>query len=108
MANKFNNEKWLTIGLLPLMWLVYFAFEIITGRVNDFYTLIMNLLLTIVFALTGWFIYFLSKKYKRGFSNKVVFIIFLILMLIDQGIKIIIKLFFFNKYIEIIKGFLSF
>ena len=108
MANKFNTEKWLTIGLLPLMWLVYFAFEIITGRVGDFYTLIMNLLLTIIFALTGFIIYILSKHYKHGFSKKVIFIIFLILMIIDQGIKIIIKLFFFNKYVEIIKDFLSF
>ena len=108
MANKINKEKWLTICLLPIMWLLYFAFEIITGRVNDFYTLIMNLLLTIVFAITGIFIYYMSKKYSNGFSSKVVILIFIILMLIDQGIKIIIKFFFFNNYIEIIKGFLSF
>lgn len=108
MTNKINKEKWLTIGLLPIMWILYFAFEIITGRVNDFYTFIMNLLLTIVFALTGWIIYFVSRKYNKGFSRKVVIIIFVILMLIDQGTKILIKFFFFNKYIEIIKNFLSF
>lgn len=108
MSNKINKEKWLTICLLPIMWLLYFAFEIITGRVNDFYTLIMNLLLTIVFAITGIFIYYMSKKYSNGFGSKVVALIFIVLMLIDQGIKIIIKFFFFNNYIEIIKGFLSF
>lgn len=108
MANKINKEKWLTICLLPIMWLLYFAFEIITGRVNDFYTLIMNLLLTIVFAITGIFIYYMSQKYSNGFSSKVVILIFIILMLIDQVIKITIKFFFFNDYIEIIKGFLSF
>lgn len=108
MSNKINKEKWLTICLLPIMWLLYFAFEIITGRVNDFYTLIMNLLLTIVFAITGIFIYYMSKKYSNGFSSKVVILIFIILMLIDQVIKITIKFFFFNNYIEIIKGFLSF
>lgn len=108
MNNKINKQKWLTICLLPIMWLFYFLFEIITGRVNDFYTFIMNLLLTIIFAITGLLIYNISKRYSNGFSSKVVFIIFIILMLIDQGTKIIIKSFFFNEHIEIIKGFLSF
>ncbi|MBS5886875.1 MAG: signal peptidase II [Clostridium sp.] len=108
MTNKFNKDKWLTIGLLPIMWLLYFAFEIITGRVDNFYTLAMNLLLTIVFAFTGWIIYITSQKYSNGFTSKVVFIIFLVLMLIDQGIKFIIKLFYFDNYFEIIPKFLSF
>lgn len=108
MTNKFNKDKWLTIGLLPIMWLLYFAFEIITGRVDSFYTLSMNLLLTIVFAFTGWIIYITSQKYSNGFTSKVVFIIFLVLMLIDQGIKLIIKLFYFDNYFEIIPKFLSF
>lgn len=108
MTNKFNKDKWLTIGLLPIMWLLYFAFEIITGRVDSFYTLSMNLLLTIVFAFTGWIIYITSQKYSNGFTRKVVFIIFLVLMLIDQGIKLIIKLFYFDNYFEIIPKFLSF
>lgn len=108
MTNKFNKDKWLTIGLLPIMWLLYFVFEIITGRVDSFYTLSMNLLLTIVFAFTGWIIYITSQKYSNGFTSKVVFIIFLVLMLIDQGIKLIIKLFYFDNYFEIIPKFLSF
>ena len=65
MSNKFNKEKCLTVGLLPIMWLLYFAFEIITGRVKDFYTLFMNLLLTVIFAFTGWIIYLISIKYKK-------------------------------------------
>lgn len=108
MAKIKNKEKWLTVGLLPIMWLIYFAFEIITGRVNDSYTLVMNLLLTLVFAFTGLIIYYFSNKYSKGFSNKIVISIFIILMLIDQGIKLIIKFFFFDNYLEIIKGFLSF
>ena len=103
-----NKEKWLTISLLPIMWLLYFAFEIITGRVNDFYTFFLNLSLTIIFALTGWIIYLASQRYNNGFNTKTVIKIFISLMLIDQVIKIIIKFFFFNNYIEIIEGFLSF
>ena len=108
MTNKINKEKLLTISLLPIMWMVYFLFEIITGRVNDFFTFIMNFLLIIVFAITGYLIYFISRKYNMGFSNKSVIIIFITLLLIDQTIKIVIKIFFFNDYLEIIKGFLSF
>ena len=108
MFNKFNKEKLLTITILPIMWLAYFIFEIVTGRVNNFYTFITNLLLTIIFAFTGWIIYLISRKYNNGFKNKTVFIIFLTLMAIDQGIKLIIKFFFFDKYFEIIKDFLYF
>lgn len=108
MIKKFNTEKWLTIGLLPLMWLLYFIFEIITGRVDDLYTLVTNLSLIFIFGLVGYLIYFLSQKYTHGFSNKIIFIIFFTLMIIDQGIKVIIKFFFFNSYTEIINNFISF
>lgn len=108
MNINFNKDKLLTIGILPVMWLVYFTFEIITGRVNDLYTLILNLSLTLIFALVGFMIYTISQKYANGFSNKILFITFTVLMLIDQGIKFIIKLNFFDTYFEIIPNFLSF
>lgn len=108
MKKVFNKDKLLTIGILPIMWLIYFLFEIITGRVNDMYTLILNLSLIIVFAIVGLLIYVLGKHYSKGFSGKKVFSIFALLMIIDQGIKITIKLFFFDTYFEIIPKFLSF
>lgn len=108
MNNRFNKDKILTVSILPLMWLIYFIFEIITGRVKDLYTLITNLALTLLFALVGYIVYILSQKYSDGFSGKTVFKIFSLLMVIDQGIKLIIKQFFFNDFYEIIKGFLYF
>lgn len=108
MKKLFNKDKLLTIGILPIMWLVYFLFEIITGRVKDLYTFILNLSLIIVFAIVGLIIYILGELYSKGFRGKKVFSIFSILMLIDQGLKIVIKLFFFNNYFEIIPKFLSF
>ncbi|SLK22904.1 Putative membrane protein [Clostridium chauvoei JF4335] len=108
MRRKINHEKLLTISLLPAMWLIYFLFEIITGRVKDSYTFILNLSLIFVFAFTGWIIYYFSQKYSKGINSKRLFFIFFILMLLDQGIKIIIKFFFFEKYFEIIPNFLSF
>lgn len=108
MNIKNNKEKLITIVILPIMWLIYFAFEIVTGRINDFYTFIVNLLLTLLFALTGYIIYLLSKKYENGFKKNNVFRIFIVLMIIEQGIKIVIKKYFFNYYLELIPGFLSF
>lgn len=108
MNNNFNKDKILTISILPLMWLIYFAFEIVTGRVKDFYTFITNLALIVLFALVGYIIYILSTKYSHGFSGKGVFKIFILLMIIDQGIKLIIKKFFFNDFHEIIKDFIYF
>lgn len=108
MNNRFNKDKILTISILPLMWLIYFAFEIVTGRVKDFYTLITNLALIFLFALVGYIVYILSNRYSNGFNGKTVFKIFLVLMVIDQGIKLIIKKFFFNDFYEIIRDFIYF
>lgn len=103
-----KNLKFLTISILPLMWTVYFLFEIVTGRVNDYPTFLGNIGLIILFALVGYWFYIVSLKYTNGFTTKGILFIFAILMLLDQGIKLIIKLFFFNDFIEIIKDFLSF
>ncbi|GAB6168557.1 hypothetical protein JCM1393_10170 [Clostridium carnis] len=108
MKISFNKDKFLTIGILPAMWLLYFIFEIVTGRVRDLYTLSLNLSLIFVFAFTGWIIFLVSKKYSNGFATNAIFIIFSTLMIIDQGIKVLIKMFFFNNYFEIVPKFLSF
>ena len=108
MEKKFNKDKWIIVSILPVMWLIYFAFEIITGRVNDLYTLILNLSLIFVFGFVGYLIYILGGKFPDGFSGKTLFMIFSILMIIEQGIKIIIKFNFFDYYFEIIPNFLSF
>ena len=76
MNKHYNKDKLIIIGGLPLMWLIYFAFEIITGRVKDIYTFSLNLLLTLVFALTGYIIYKLSNKFKNGFTSRKVILIF--------------------------------
>ncbi|MGL5085943.1 MAG: signal peptidase II, partial [Clostridium sp.] len=108
MKKDFNKDKLLTIGILPIMWLLYFLFEIFTGRVKDIYTLILNLSLVIVFGLVGLFIYTLGLRYANGFNTKKVFAMFTFLLIVDQGIKIIINSFFFHEYFEIIPKFLSF
>lgn len=108
MKHSFNKDKLLTIGILPAMWLIYFLFEIFSGRVTDLYTLILNLSLVLVFAFVGWIIYKYSIKSLNGLKTKTLISTFIILMLLDQGLKIIIKFNFFNTYLEIIPDFLYF
>lgn len=103
-----NKNKIITIAILPLMWLMYFLFELFTGRINDKLTLIGNILFLLLFALVGYLIYYLSTKFTAGFNFKKMSLLFFIVMLIDQGSKIIIKLFFFDERIPILNGFLSF
>ena len=71
MKYSFNKDKILTIGILPVMWLIYFLFEVFSGRVNDLYTLVLNLCLTLVFALTGWIIYKCNTKNPNGLNTKI-------------------------------------
>lgn len=103
-----KNTKLITIGALPIMWIVYFLFELITGRITSISFFLFNCVLILLFTLIGYFIYLLSTKYITGFSTKVLSLIFILAMLIDQGIKIIIKNFFFNDNVDIISGLLSF
>ena len=103
-----NKKKLLSIIILPIMWLIYFLFELFTGRINDFTTVIGNIFLMLLFALVGYIFYVFTSKRMDGLTRKQIFIYFFILMIIDQGIKIVIKLFFFNSYFDIFNGFLSF
>lgn len=103
-----NKKKLLSIITLPIMWLIYFLFELFTGRINDFNIIIGNILLMLLFALIGYIFYVFTAKKIDGLTKKEIFIYFFILMIIDQGIKMVIKLFFFNYYFSIFNGFLSF
>lgn len=103
-----KNKKILTISILPLMWTLYLLFELITGRINDFQTILFNILLIILFALVGLSIYKIGVKNENGFISKKLLILFSLLFLIDQGLKILIKLFFFDRYIPIIPKMLYF
>ena len=94
-----NKKKWVTIGILPIMWLIYFLFEFLTGRIEKNSETLMMLFLIIPFALVGYLVYVLVNKYKDGFSKKTLLWIFMILMILDQGIKFIIHKWFFNDHL---------
>ena len=64
MRKKFDKEKLLIIGILPLMWFAYFLFELFTGRIKSLYDICLNLSLLFLFALVGWIIYCIQKRYS--------------------------------------------
>lgn len=103
-----KKEKMMSIFILPVLWLCYFLFEAITGRIDSSQMIIGNIVFLLLLALIGYFIYKLKCKYCSGFSKKVFISYLIILFIIDQGIKLIIKLFFFNKDLPIINNLLSF
>lgn len=103
-----NNKKLLTISILPLMWVLYILFELFTGRITNSQTIFFNLILIILFALVGLFTYILGTKYEKGFKFNILLYLFLFFLLFDQGIKILIKLFWFNNDFPIINDMLYF
>ena len=103
-----NTKKMLTIGVLPAMWLIYILFELFTGRITDMQTIIFNVFLMLIFALTGYMIYFLSLKYNEGLKSSIILLLFIFFFILDQGIKILIKLYFFEINKPIINNMLYF
>ena len=103
-----KNKKILTISILPIMWVLYILFELFTGRITDFQTIFFNIILVLLFALIGLFTYNFGIKHENGFKSNILLFLFLLFLLFDQGIKILIKLLWFNNDFPIINGMLYF
>lgn len=101
-------SKLITIGFLPIIWTIYFLFELITGTIGNYNYIIGNIILILLFAFIGYLIYLISNQFPQGITTKQSILTFFILLLIDQGIKFIIKSFYFNAHFKIISDFLSF
>jgi len=103
-----KNKKVLTISILPLIWALYVLFEFVSGRITDFQTIFFNIILILLFALVGFFTYTFGIKHENGFRFNILLFLFLFFLLIDQGIKIFIKLLWFNNDFLIIPDMLYF
>jgi len=103
-----KNKKTLTICFLPLMWFLYVLFELFTGRINDFKTISFNFILILLFALVGLLTYSLGIKHENGFNSNTLLLLFAFFLMLDQGIKLLIKLLWFNNDLPIIHGMLYF
>lgn len=103
-----KNKKVLTISILPIMWVLYIVFELISGRITDFQTLFFNIVLILLFALVGLFTYEVGEKHKNGFNPNILSCLFFFFLFIDQVIKLLIKFLWFNNDFPIINNMLYF
>ncbi|MGL4990889.1 MAG: signal peptidase II [Sarcina sp.] len=103
-----NKEKLITVATLPIMWIAYFLFEFISGNITTKFDIFMNILFVLLLIFFGYILYINANKFRNGFKTKTLWIIFSTFMVLDQGSKLIIHLFFFEKNFDIIPNFLSF
>lgn len=103
-----KHKKVLTISILPIMWAIYVLFELISGRITDFQTIFFNIALILLFGLIGLFTYNIGIKHESGFKFNILLSLFSFFLLLDQGIKILIKLLWFNNDFPIINNMLYF
>jgi signal peptidase II len=103
-----KNKKVLTISILPLIWTLYVLFEFVAGRITDFQTIFFNIILILLFALVGLFTYYFGINHENGFKSNILLFLFSLFLLLDQGIKILIKSLWFNNDFPIINGMLYF
>ena len=65
-----KHTKALTIITLPLLWTIYFLFELFSGRVNNSTVIIGNIVLIIALFIVGYLIYWISTKQKKAYQQK--------------------------------------
>lgn len=102
------KNKSINIFILPCIWVIYILFELISGRINNLSTILFNIFLTILFFIVNIFMYLVDKKHSEGIKNVSVSIFIISLFILDQGIKLIIKLFYFNSFFPLIDNSLYF
>lgn len=103
-----KKTNFIFIITLPLMWLGYCLFELITGRLSITSFTSLTILPTLILLLISYLFLKLSIHFKNGLSKKSLLFLFMFLLSIDQGIKLIIKNFFFHKNFYILSNILSF
>lgn len=103
-----KKTNYIFILILPLMWLSYCLFELLSKRLSFSIFASLTILPTLILLLINCLFFKTSKYFKYGLSKKSLFLLFTLLFFIDQGTKLIIKAFFFEKKFYIISNLLSF
>lgn len=106
--NKRNKALWLNIFIYNLIWLVYYIFEMLNGRMATWYLKVMNLIFPMIF-FTLWSLlsYIASLRCKHEMSRAKIFNVIFIFVIIDQGIKDIIRNYFpLEHHIQLLSNWL--
>lgn len=103
-----KKSNFIFIVILPLMWIFYCLFELFSQRLSLTTFTSLTILPTLVLLLISYLFLKVSKYFEGGLSKKLLFFLFTFLFLLDQGTKLIIKIFFFHKKFYILSNLLSF
>lgn len=93
MKAIFAKPLWKTAGIFVSMWLVYYILELISGNIQGIYAAAMNLIIPALFlALMAGIFYTMSIKSSPGLKSNKIFLIILVLIIIEQGLKLLIRI----------------
>lgn len=96
------------ITILPLMWIFYCLFEFLTKRLTFPNFLILTIIPSIILLLISYLFFKLIMNFEKGLSTKILLYLFSLLFFLDQGLKLVIKFFFFTGKFNIIPNLLWF
>ncbi|MDO5518346.1 MAG: signal peptidase II [Clostridium sp.] len=103
-----KRTNFIFIITLPLMWIFYCLFELFTQRLLLPNFFILTIIPSLILTLMSYLLFKLFITFKNGLSIKILLFLFFLLLFLDQGLKLIIKLFFFTKSFNIISNILWF
>lgn len=92
MKVLFKKPLWKVIGIFISMWMVYYVLELFCGNIQGTYAILINLIIPILFlSIMAAIFYCISTKRIAKFNSKKIVLIIFILIIIEQGTKLIIR-----------------
>jgi signal peptidase II len=93
MQNDIKKKNtFLSVLVFTIMWLAYYSFELISGKISDKYQIIMSLLLpTLFFVILALMLNYFNGKKWIGFKLRNIFAAIIILTVLEQLIKFVIR-----------------
>lgn len=92
MKPAFSKPLLKIIGIFDLLWLIYYGLELLSGNIQGIGPILFNLIIPLLFlSIMAYIFYALAIKVSPGFSSKKILLIIFVLIIIEQGTKLIIR-----------------
>ena len=88
-----KKTNYMLIIVLPLMWLLYCLFEFFSGKIYLSTLIFLTIFPSLILFIISFLLFKISKYFEHGLSKKSLFFLSLILFIIDQSAKIIIRIY---------------
>jgi signal peptidase II len=88
----FKTPLWKILCIFVSMWLAYYILELLSGNIHGIYSVLINLIIpTLFLSIMAAIFYYISIKSITEFNSKKIILITFILIIIEQGTKLIIR-----------------